>query len=99
MFRVKSVKATGLYKIRVVFSDGINGIADLSHLAGKGIFSLWNDPAAFEKVYVDAASGAIAWSEDVDICPDTIYFQLTGKKPEPLQKNYPPAVGSALRML
>jgi len=28
--------------------------------------------------------GSIAWSDDVELCADSIYLELTGKKPEDL---------------
>ena len=37
------VKPLDNYKLWVKYSDGIEGIVDLSNLVGKGIFSLWND--------------------------------------------------------
>ena len=51
---------------------------DLSHLAGKGIFSAWNEPGRFEEVHI-AEHRAIAWNDDMELCPDTLYMQLTGK--------------------
>ena len=83
MFRPTEVKALENYKILVKYDDGIEGTVDLSHLAGKGVFSLWNDYKEFEKVFI-SKSGAIAWTNQVDICPDSIYMQITGKSPEEL---------------
>jgi len=46
-------------------------------------FALWNDYQEFQKVRI-GSSGEIAWSEDIDICPDAIYLKITGQKPEDL---------------
>jgi len=81
MFKAVEVKALSDYKIWVKYSDGVEGQVDLSHLAGKGIFELWNDYSTFEKVYI-GSSGQIAWSDKIDICPDPIYMEITGKSPE-----------------
>ncbi len=54
---------------------------DLSEYAGKGVFSAWNDRAFFENVHI-SPYGSIAWSDDIEICADSIYLELTGKKPE-----------------
>jgi len=35
----------------------------------------------FEAVHV-SPHGSIAWNEDIELCPDSIYLELTGKKPE-----------------
>ena len=81
MFKPVEVKALADYKIWVKYSDGVEGEVLLSHLPGKGVFELWNDYSAFEKVYI-GSSGQIAWSDKIDICPDSIYMEITGKSPE-----------------
>ena len=83
MFKPIEVKALADYKIWVRYSDGVEGGVDLSHLAGKGVFKVWNDYSAFEKVYI-GSSGQIAWSDKIDICPDSIYMEITGKSPQEL---------------
>ncbi len=45
----------------------MEGDIDLSNLAGKGVFTLWNDYSAFQKVYI-GKSGEIAWSDKIDLC-------------------------------
>ena len=86
MFKPVEVKALPNYRICVKYSDGVQGEVDLSHLAGKGVFKLWNNYSAFEKVYI-GSSGQIAWSDEIDICPDSIYMKITGKSPEELFTN------------
>lgn len=69
------------YKLWLRFEDGVEGTVDLSHLAGKGIFSFWNDSDNFKKVHI-GKYGEIIWSKEVEICGDNLYLQITGKKPE-----------------
>ena len=69
------------YRIWVEYDDGASGEVDLSDVAGMGVFKAWEDRAFFEQVHV-SDFGAIAWSEEVDVCPDQVYFDLTGKTPE-----------------
>lgn len=83
------VKPLSDYKIQVKFSDGVEGVVDLSHLVGKGVFVSWKKKGEFEKVHIDAESGAIAWNDQIDLCPDTIYMQITGKKVEDVFTNLP----------
>jgi hypothetical protein len=83
MPRPIQVKPLENYQLWVTFSDGVEGIVDLSHLAGQGVFALWNDYREFQKVHI-GSSGEIAWGEEIDICPDAIYLKITGKKPEDL---------------
>lgn len=75
MFKPIEIKPLPNYKLWVRYSDGIAGVVDLSHLAGKGVFALWNDTEAFEKVYIGEA-GQIAWTDEIDICPDTVYMSI-----------------------
>lgn len=65
------------------YSDGVEGIVDLSHLAGKGVFALWNDSSQFRAVHIGPGD-ELAWSDEIDLCPDAIYLKITGKKPEDL---------------
>ncbi len=66
------------YRIWLRYTDGADGEVDLSHLAGRGVFEAWNDRACFETVHI-APSGGIAWGEEIELCPDALYMQLTGK--------------------
>lgn len=68
MPRPTDVKPLDTYRIWVKYSDGAEGIVDLTHLAGKGVFALWNAPGAFQDVHI-GPSGEIAWSDEIDLCP------------------------------
>ncbi len=83
MPRPLEVKALDNYRLWLRYSDGTEGIVDLSDLVGKGVFALWNDQAEFQKVHI-GPSGEIAWSEEIELCPDALYLKITGKKPEEL---------------
>lgn len=83
MVKPIQVKALPNYKLWIKYADGVEGEVDLSHLVGKGVFTLWNDYSAFEKVYI-GTSRQIAWTDEIDLCPDAIYMQVTGKTPEEL---------------
>ena len=71
------------YKIQLKFNDGVTGQADLSHLAGKGVFALWNDYKNFEKFSIEEGR-RLTWDDEIDIDADSLYMKLTGKKPEEL---------------
>ena len=83
MNKVIEVKPLSGYRIWLKYADGVQGEVDLVHLAGRGVFKIWADRKIFESVHVDE-SGAIAWNEDIDLCPDSLYLQLTGKAVEEL---------------
>ena len=72
-----NVRALEKYSIFVEFSDGVQGVVDLSHLAHKGVFRDWDKDDLFAQVHINDY-GAIAWNETIDICPDNVYLQLRG---------------------
>lgn len=86
MFKPIQVKPLPNYRLWLKYADGVTGEVNLSHLAGKGVFALWNDYAAFERVYI-GDSGAIAWTKEINLCPDALYMKITDKTPEQLFSN------------
>ena len=78
MVRPTDVTALKDYRIWIRYSDGSAGNVDLAHLAGLGVFAAWDDPDCFRAVHLGPA-GAAAWGEDIELCPDALYMQLTGK--------------------
>ena len=88
------VEAREGYRIWLRYDDGANGEVDLSHLAGRGVFAAWSDRAFFESVRV-TDYGAIAWGEDIDLCPDKLYMDVTGKTVEELMPGFPKQATSA----
>ena len=81
MFKVTEAKPLAGYRLWLRFADGTTGEVDLSEMAGKGVFAIWNTPGAFEKVQV-GRRGDVNWGEEIDLCPDALYLEVTGKTPE-----------------
>lgn len=81
MFKPVAVKALPDYRLWIQFADGVEGEVDLSSLVGKGVFAAWNDAAAFQGVTV-GPYGELAWSDEIELCPDALYFEITGQTPE-----------------
>ena len=81
MHRITRLAILAGYKLDLTFADGIRGTADVSDLVGKGVFALWNDYAEFQKVRI-GDTGELIWSPQVDLCPDSLYLRVTGKKIE-----------------
>ena len=88
MLKVSNVEALSEYRIRVCFEDGVEGEVDLSQYVGKGVFAAWSDGDFFNAVHV-SSHGSIAWSDDIELCPDSIYLELTGKTPKELFRRIP----------
>ncbi len=78
MIRPTNVQALAKYRIWLEFDDGVSGEIDLSDVAGSGVFKIWDEPGYFEKVHI-APHRAIAWDDDVELCPDTLHWELAGK--------------------
>lgn len=76
------------YRIWLRYSDGTAGEVDLSHLVGKGGFQAWRNRRFFESVGF-GESGAIAWGENIELCPDSLYVQLTGRAAETMMPTLP----------
>ena len=81
MFKLIQAEPLPGYRLRLCYADGVAGIIDLSHLVGKGVFQLWNDPEAFARVSI-GTGGELVWSDEVDLCADALYLEVTGKPPD-----------------
>ncbi|OHB88651.1 MAG: hypothetical protein A3E19_02675 [Planctomycetes bacterium RIFCSPHIGHO2_12_FULL_52_36] len=79
MHCVVEVKPLTGFKIWLKFSDGVEGAVDLSDIAGKGVFEAWKEPGVFDSVFIDPVSHTIAWPGGIDLCPDSLYAEVTGK--------------------
>jgi hypothetical protein len=80
MVRPIKVEPLSGYRLRVRYADGVEGIIDLSDQVGRGVFAPLRDEAFFRKVQI-GDRGQIAWSGDLEICPDSAYLEITGKIP------------------
>lgn len=83
MHKISNVTVLHNYRLELEYDDGRQGTVDLSHLAGKGVFSLWNDYEAFRKVKI-GSSGELVWNDQIDLCPDSLYLKITNQNPEDL---------------
>ena len=81
MLKLIEVKPLPGHRLHLRYADGVAGDVDLSHLVGKGVFNLWNDPDAFQRAAI-GSGGEVRWSDEVDLCADALYMEITGKKPE-----------------
>jgi len=56
------------------------GVIDLSDQVRHGVFAPLRDENFFRKGRI-GDYGQIAWSDDLDICSDAAYLEITGKIP------------------
>ena len=83
---VDAVSVAGRWSIAVRFTDGTEGIVDLSHLRGLKGFEKWRSRRYFRGVRVQG--GTVMWGDwEVSVCADLLYCEITGV---PLKDLYPP---------
>ena len=78
MLKVVEAQPLSGYRLRLRYADGVLGEVDLSHLVGRCVFRLWEDPNAFQNVSI-GSGGELRWSDEVDLCADALYLEITGK--------------------
>jgi hypothetical protein len=77
--KLLEIEALEKYRLSVRFEDGTKVELDLSHLKGKGVFTLWDNYDNFRKVSIDKETGAAAWSREVEIDSTSLYLKVIGK--------------------
>ena len=78
MNRPNKIEALPGFRLRVGYPDGVEGIIDLSGDVGRGVFAPLADEAFFKSVHI-GEFGQIAWSEEIEICPDAAYQEISGQ--------------------
>ena len=81
MLRLIEVQPLPGYRLHLRYADGVAGDVNLSSLVGKGVFRLWNASEAFQRVSI-GSGGEVRWSDEVDLCADALYMEITGKTPD-----------------
>lgn len=75
------VKALNDYQIRVKYSDGVEGVVDLSMFPAIDVSAFWSNHREFQGVSI-GTDHQIAWKYgDIELCPDSIYRAITGRQP------------------
>jgi hypothetical protein len=80
LYRIVTIEPRANFRLFVRFEDGVEGEADLSDIAGRGVFARWTaNPDEFMSVEIDARSGAPTWPGDLDVAPDALYEELAAR--------------------
>ncbi len=82
MVQITNVKPLSNYMLDLTFDDGVTGKVDLSHLADKPVFKIWQDYQVFQSVYISKETGALTWNDEVDIDTFNLYCEITKINPE-----------------
>jgi hypothetical protein len=83
MKKIVACKVMENYRVWLRFDDGVEGEVDFSAKPRTGVFSPWNDYAFFRRASI-GEFGTLEWPGELDFCPDALWLQVTGKKPEDL---------------
>ncbi len=78
MNRPLRVEALPDFRIRITYQNGIEGVIDLSADVGRGVFLPLADEAFFQTVHL-GDFGQIAWTEELEICPDAAYQEIVNQ--------------------
>ena len=94
LVRPVRVEARDGWRIWVEFADGVSGEVDLSDMADEPICAAWLDPEFWRSVHV-TDHRAVAWNDDIELCADALYIELTGLTPREV---YPRCADSAVNV-
>ncbi|HEX6052471.1 MAG TPA: DUF2442 domain-containing protein [Gemmatimonadaceae bacterium] len=70
MLHVLSVEYRGGHRLRLTFSDGVEGEADLGRALDGPVFAPLRDPVAFAAVRLDPELRTVAWPNGADFAPE-----------------------------
>jgi len=71
--RVKTVVPRDDYTLLLTFSNGEQRVFDAKPLLEFPVFRSLKNPKFFHRVQV--SFGSVAWPNDIDYCPDTLYAE------------------------
>lgn len=71
----------GGYQIELEFDDGERGVVDfVKYLERGGVFERFRDVEFFRGFSVNKELGTLTWADEIDIAPETLYAEATGRK-------------------
>ncbi len=74
------------FKVGVLFNDGFRGVVSLHHLFAKpkGLAAEILKGGFFERCFIE--SGALAWPNGFELCPDALRFWMISQKNPPKKR-------------
>ena len=75
MLQLSDAEYLGDYRVRFVFDNGREGVADLHPMIfddPRPLFAPLRDKAAFQQLFVE--DGALCWPGELDVAPEYIYY-------------------------
>lgn len=82
MIRIAQAEALGSMKVRLTFENGVSGTVDFSELAVSPLFGDLKNDEFFKGVSIVRDGRALTWGKELEICADSLFLKITGKKAE-----------------
>ena len=79
--RISDVRHLKDHELEIRFSDGTTANLDFrcKIMERGGVFEPPRDVNFFKQVTVDREAGSLVWPNGVDLCPNVLYSEATGK--------------------
>lgn len=68
------------YHLFVRFKDGLEGVVRLHEEQLTGALEALRDEQFFQRAFLD--NGAVAWPGEIDLAPDAMYAEVSGRQKE-----------------
>ena len=91
MKKITALKVLDNYRVWLRFNDGTAGEVNFSSKSRTGVFAFWNSYDNFRQARI-GDYGELLWNDQIDFCPDSLWLQVTGRKPETLLTQNPQPV-------
>ena len=91
MKKITAIKVLEDSRLWLRFDDGVEGEVDFSRKPRTGVYGWWNSYENFRKARIGDC-GELLWNDQLDFCPDSLWLQVTGQKPEVLLNQNPQPV-------
>ena len=76
MIRIIEAKPLEGYRLKVRFSDGVEGNYAVEPERRGGVFLALRDPAVFNAARVNPDFGCVEWPGGVDLCPTSMHEEM-----------------------
>jgi hypothetical protein len=76
MHKLRSCEATGDYRLRLVFEDGLEGSVFLGDLLEIGAFGAWRNVDHFRRAELDFGGTAVVWTGGIRLDADILWQDL-----------------------
>ena len=67
----------GEFRIRLIFSDGVDATVDFAQWLNGPVFEPVKNPEYFRRFFIEG--GTVAWPSGADIAPETLYRAREGR--------------------